>query len=310
MNSHASWVLAFCCAASAVASSAAELVLNNGDRLTGEITAENDQVVTLSHPVLGELKVAREDIAKLSGDVIDALAEDDEINLVTEAGLLGTGWLTNWKRRLSIGVFGSEGKTQALKVNAAFKADYEDDATRWAHETAYLHNRSDGDTSDHTFYSTLRRDWLEPGSPWFRFAGGRMDFDEFKDWDYRLSGEGGVGYEFIKREDYRLIGRAGLGASQTFGGLREEFTPEGSLAVDVNWRISQLQSLAFVNTLYPNLKESGEFRNVTALNWTYDIDPAAGLGVKIGLGNAYDSLSEGSIDKNDFTYTGALEWSL
>ena len=122
--------------------------------------------------------------------------------------------------------------------------------------------------------------------------------------------DAGVGYEFVKTDNYRLLGRAGLGGNQTFGGSREEFTPEASLGVDVKWNINSHQSLGFVNTLHPNLTESGEFRNMTSLSWSYDLDKENGLGLKIGLTNEYDSLTEKGVDKNDFKYTGALEWSL
>jgi putative salt-induced outer membrane protein YdiY len=291
-------------------SSAEEIVLTNGDRLTGEITAQSDDSVTLQHPALGQLVISRTQIADLRLGPGTPVAADSVLQVESDPGLLGTGWLTNWKRRVSLGIIGTSGKSHDLKINADFTAKYEDERKRWGHETSYYRNSADGTLSDQNFFSTLRRDWLEPRSPWFAFADGRVDYDEFKDWDYRLAADAGVGYEFVKTDNYRLLGRAGLGANQTIGGSREELTPEASLGVDVSWKINSQQDLAFVNTLYPNLRQTGELRNLTSLDWRYGIDEKAGLGLKISLSNEYDSLTEAGVSKYDFKYIGALEWSL
>jgi putative salt-induced outer membrane protein YdiY len=297
------------CLVTAVAS-AARITLSNGDQLSGELLAESADAVTLRHAVLGEISIPRGQIAALQAEAGEQPTATGDRTAAVDSGLLGTGWLTDWQRRVEIGVTGAAGKSDNLKVNAGFKADYEDEQTRWAHQTAYYRNDSEGTLSDHSLFSTLNRDWLRPGSPWFQFAGGRFDWDEFKDWDYRLAANGGVGYEFVKTDSYRLLGRAGLGGNQTFGGTREEFTPEALLGIEVAWKISERQSFAFTNTLHPSLSESGEFRNATTLDWTLDLDQEAGLGLKIGLSNEYDSLTEDGVDKNDFKYTGSLVWSL
>ena len=311
MKAVTSFATAAALVAVAAATSAATLTLNNGDRLSGEIVAESDTAVTLSHPVLGQIAIPRDQLTDLQADLMDdAPLEPVDVMAQSDNGFLGTGWLTDWKRRVEIGVTGAAGKSENMNITAGFSANYEDEDTRWAHRTAYQRQESDGEVSENNFFATLQRDWLRPGSPWFHFAQGRFDWDEFKDWDYRLAASGGAGYDFIKRDNYRLRGRAGLGGNQTVGGAREEFTPEALLGLDVDWRINSHQSMTFANTLYPNLSESGEFRNLTELNWTYDLDRDAGLGLKIGVSNEYDSLAGNAVEKNDFQYTGSLVWGL
>jgi hypothetical protein len=290
---------------------AATVTLNSGDRLSGTISASTPEAVTLQHPVLGELSLPRSEIAAIDPDPATAPTDESAETFVAEqdAGLLGSGWLRDWTRRVEVGITGAAGNSDNQKITAGFTADFEDETTRWAHETTYYRNESDGSLSDNTFRSLLNRDWLQPGSPWFQFAGGRFDWDEFQDWDTRLTGNGGIGYEFVGTDELRLLGRAGLGANQTFGD-REELTLEGLLAVDVTWRISPAQTLAFTNTLHPNLEQGGEYRNLTTLNWRLDLDESAGWGLKIGLSNDYDSLAVAPADKNDFRYAGAFVWDL
>lgn len=291
--------------------SAVTIELTNGDKLSGEISSASDDAVTLRHPLLGELTVPRSQIAKLQPDPADETATTAGTAVTeTDDGLLGTGWLSDWKRRVEIGVTGAAGKSENQEIQAGFSADYEGDDKRWAHKTRYYRNEANGDLSDHSLFSTLNRDWLNPGSPWFEFAGGRFDWDELKDWDYRLTANGGVGYDFVKTDDYRLLGRAGLGANQTFGGDREEFTFEGLLGIDVQWKVSPNQTFAFVNTLHPSFQETGEYRNLTTLDWVLDLDQSMGMALKISLSNEYDSLADDEVDSNDFKYTGSLVWDI
>jgi putative salt-induced outer membrane protein YdiY len=264
------------------ASHSATVTLSSGDRLSGTITASTGDTVTLEHPLLGELLLPLGEIAAIDPDPATVAVESavETESPATDPGILGTGWLRSWDRRVEIGITGAAGKSENQKINAGFTADFEDDTTRWSHETRYFRDEADGSLSDHSFKSLLNRDWLQPDSPWFQFAGGRFDWDEFQDWDTRLTGNAGVGYEFINNDRYRLLGRTGLGANQTFGD-REELTLEGLIEVDATWRISSAQTLAFTNTLHPNLEQSGEYRNLTALDWTLDLDEESGLGLKI-----------------------------
>jgi hypothetical protein len=132
----------------------------------------------------------------------------------------------------------------------------------------------------------------------------------FKDYDYRINGNGGIGYTFIDNDKWQFIGRTGLGAYQTFGGERQEFTPEGLLGVEGRWTISEFQEISASNTLYPNLSTMSEYRNVTTLDWTLDLNTLAGVALKVGLYNEYDASAEDDVDENDFRYTVSLSWLL
>ncbi|MEC9313949.1 MAG: DUF481 domain-containing protein, partial [Pseudomonadota bacterium] len=228
----------------------------------------------------------------------------------TDNGLFGTGLLTNWKRRVDLGIAGSAGKSRNHQVNLGFSADFTSDYTRISHNTAYFRAKSEDELSDHSFYSSINRDWLRPQTPWFHFAGGRVDWDEFKDWDFRLNANGGVGYEFVKTDDWLLLGRTGLGFNQTFGGEREEFTPEGLIGLETQWDMNEYQHIEFANTFYPSLRDSSEYRNLTSFDWVLDLNSFVGVALKLGLLNEYDSATEEDISKNDFRYTASLVWKL
>ena len=192
----------------------------------------------------------------------------------------------------------------------AFNADLATEKTRINSRTAYFYAKSEEETSDNSFFSSINRDWLKPTTPWFTFAGGRFDIDRFKDYDYRVNANSGFGYEFANSEDFLFVGRSGVGFNKTFGGERQEFTPEGLLGLESRWRINAAQRLALANTFYPSFDSFDAYRNVTTFDWILDLDERAGVALKVGMSNEYDSETEDDISKNDFKYTLSLSWSL
>ncbi|WP_043887699.1 DUF481 domain-containing protein [Methylophaga thiooxydans] len=295
--------------------------LTNGDELTADLIKHTDSHISIVHPVLGKMQLSKSKISRISindeANEVVATAETTPAHTEKESekshddnGLFGTGLLTGWERRFDLGIAGSAGKSQNHQVNLGFTADYESEYTRIAHRTAYFRAKSEDELSDHSFYSSVNRDWLRPSTPWFQFAGGRFDMDEFKDWDYRVNGNAGVGYEFSNTESFLLLGRTGLGFNQTLGGEREEFTPEGLVGIESQWDMNDQQRIKFANTLYPSLKDTTEYRNLTSFDWLLDVNSYAGVALKVGLLNEYDSATEQGIDKNDFKYTVSLAWTL
>lgn len=298
------------------------LILTNGDRLQGDLLERNQESLTIKHQLLGEMIINTNTVSEIKTDY-EALAQQtptDETPIIEPAdlaeaepednGLLGTGWLTNWERRFDLGLAGSRGKSDNSQVNVAFNADLATEKTRINSRTAYYYAKSEEETSDNSFFTSINRDWLQPETPWFMFAGGRLDVDKFKDYDYRLNANAGYGYEFANTDDWLFVGRSGVGFNRTFGGEREEFTPEGLLGLETRWRINAAQRLALANTFYPSFDSFDAYRNVTTFDWILDLDERAGVALKVGMTNEYDSETEDEISKNDFKYTLSLSWSL
>jgi len=297
------------------------VVLKSGDVFYGQTLRETDEQVLIKHPLLGELALPREDIRTFAvGTAAIARAEKPQPVKPAEppkapappdGGLLGLGWLQGWDRRLEAGVSGAAGVSSNQQAHVGFMADYEDTEVRWQQRARYFRSESEGAETANSAMVSVNRDDLMPGSPWFGFTGGRFDRDEFQDWRNRVAINSGVGLEMVKTERYRLLGRLGLGATYSWGGPDGQDTaPEGLIGFEMNWKVSRQQSVALANTLYPSLKHSGEFRNVTAFDWIIDLDKEAGLGLKLGVTNEHESERDDGLNKNDFKYTSALIWRL
>ncbi|QID16338.1 DUF481 domain-containing protein [Nitrogeniibacter mangrovi] len=294
------------------------VTLANGDILRGELLRQTDDTVFIKHPVLGELSLMRDDIRSVFiGAAAIARADAPPAPAKPappppeDRGLLGFGWLKDWQRRLEAGVSGAAGASSNQQAHVGFMADYEDTEVRWRQRARFFHAESDGEETANSAVVSLNRDDLLPGSPWFRFAAGQYDRDAFQDWRNRLALNGGVGYQVAASDRYRLLLRAGLGGTYVWGGpAREEVAPEALLGFDMNWKLSAQQTISLTNALYPSLKDGGQFRNVSAFDWIINLDKEAGLGLKIGINNEYDSRPEDGADRNDFKYTSSLIWRL
>lgn len=320
--------IVFVCLLAPVLSYAAPvtLVLTNGDRLQGDLLERNQESLTIKHQLLGEMTISTNTVSEIKTDY-EAMAQQTPTTESStpepyvepagiaaaepeDTGLFGTGWLSDWERRFDLGLAGSRGKSDNSKVNLAFNADLATEKTRINSRTAYFYAKSEDETSDNSFFTSINRDWLKPTTPWFTFAGGRFDIDRFKDYDYRVNANSGFGYEFANSEKLLFVGRTGVGFNKTFGGERQEFTPEGLLGLESRWRINAAQRLALANTFYPSFDSFDEYRNVTTFDWILDLDERAGVSLKVGMSNEYDSETEDNISKNDFKYMLSLSWSL
>lgn len=302
------------------ASAGAEtLKLKNGDVINAPITAQDGESVTINHPSLGETKIKRDTIEGIYKDADAYKAASDEqaaadkkaeaaAERAADEGMFGTGFLKGWDRRLELGLTGASGNSENLNFRAAFFGKYEDEEDRWLWDMVYRRATSGGDVTENKFYSTLTKDWLVPEEDYFFFATGRFDWDDLQDWDYRLSGFGGAGYQFVKNDTWDVRGRAGLGGNQEFGSVDEGFTLEALVGVEADYKINEDQSIAFTNYLYPSLEEAGDFRNVTTLDYVIAIDRDKGMDLKIGLTNEYDSKVGPGTKRNDVTYYISLLW--
>jgi putative salt-induced outer membrane protein YdiY len=215
-----------------------------------------------------------------------------------------------WLHEIDLGLNGVTGNSESITIHTGYSGKYKDENHGWKLIAAYDKAKSDGEISRNQFFTDLLKDWFWNANPWFAFLQGRYDWDELKDWDYRLSGSAGLGYEFVHDESWYVVGRIGLGGNETYGDMEEVFTKEASFGLDASWIISERQSVDFKTTFYPSLEEDGEYRNITTFNWKMLMSEQERLGIKIGLSNEYDSLAAPGTEKSDFKYNLSLVWGL
>ncbi len=266
------------------------IVLANGDTLTGEVISRSAEQLVLEHAVLGRVEVP-----------VDALQPPEP----PDAGILDSGFLAGWTRRIDLAFNGSRGNSQNAALRGGIDLDFEDDRRRWAVDGRYFFASTDGLTEENQFRATVDRDWLLPGSPWFWFAQGQYDWDEFEAWDHRLKAFGGPGRTLVKRERFELLARLGAGLVKEFGGA-DDLRPEVVFRLSGKWALAEGQTLTLDNAVFPSLDTLGEFRNVTRAELAVQLTAESPFHLKLGIENEYESQAEPGTKKNDLQYYGGL----
>jgi putative salt-induced outer membrane protein YdiY len=284
------------------------LQLTNGSRIRGALIEETPDFYRLDSPELGPITVPRTSVEAVLG--ADAPLGPPPPGAVPPPppGLMGTQFLAGWEKSIEVGFSGKSGDTDTLDLYSKASGDYTDEERRWRVRAAYFYGLTESDKTKNEGFANARRDWLGLPDPWFLFAEGRADYNEFRDYRFRAGGFLGVGYNFVKRERLDVIGRVGAGASYEFGDVNE-LVPEALIALEVRWQVAENQRFDFINTLFPDLNDFGEYRNFTEASYTVNLQRGRGVSLKVGVQNEYDSLTEDASSHNTLTYFGAMMYN-
>ena len=302
-----------------------EVDLADGDTLRGRIVERGEGGVVLDHPTLGRLTLAPAQIAAVRPaeprpQMPDPLAPTQvapEPQPEPEAepkkpeppakdrGLFGTKFLEGYNKNVNLGLTGTSGNTDTLNTFARLRLFRDAPEARTELKADYWLNHSNGRRNRNRAEVVGTRDFKFPDEPQFLFVRTSYEYDEFQPWEQRVGLFVGPGYQFVKNDRFELRGRLGVGATYEVGQVNE-LHPEGLLAVEGSWKITDRQRVTFSNTIFPLLDEFGEYRNKTELAWVIDIDQLDAMQLKVGIENEYETRTTGDAAHNDLKYFTAL----
>jgi putative salt-induced outer membrane protein YdiY len=274
-----------------------EVRLLSGETLTvTDVKTENGRV-TMIHPVLGRLDVPATQVTEIKrtdGTKVSGYGEP-----IPEPP-------PKWKFRAELGLNGTSGNTRTQDLRAAIGALLETPSERWKFDAVYLRSKTDGEVTKKNWYVAGLHDWLFKDSPWLLFAQARYDWDEFQEWDSRVSAGVGVGYTVINTEQTKGRLRAGFFETMEKGGSNDgEWRPEGMLGAEATHQLSKSQSIEGAITWFPDLQNSGEYRIVASASWSIKLTDN-GLSLKAGVEEEYDTHREDPYEREDVKYFVAL----
>ena len=270
-----------------------ELTLSSGETMQVVVVERLDDVVKVQHPVLGELTIPAAGVTTLGGaaytpepavNQIAAQPEGEATEEVAED-------VSPWDTEFSLGLNGSEGNSENMSLRAALRGErIITDVERTEYLLRYKLETDNGDRSENELYGRALQEWNLPESPrWTWFVQGDAEYDEFQEWDVRVSGATGLGYLFIDDGTTLLRGRVGVGASFEFGADDEELIPEGLLGYDYSREINERSRFRSTGNLYPSLSNGGEFRSYLDAAYEVDMTDAGDWTLRLGLDHQYDS---------------------
>lgn len=220
-----------------------------------------------------------------------------------------TPWSKGWKGTVDLGLNGSSGNSETLNFRGAAGTRRTTDRYDTFGDIIFTYSQDDGNQTANRLEANGRNDWIIPDSKWVIFADAKFEYDEFTDYDVRISGHAGAGYKFIKTDKDDLLGRIGVGAYKEFGSATNEIVPEGVLGVDYSHKFTDRQSFVFTGNFYPALNDFGPYRFDLAAAYQFLVDPDSNLAFKVGIEDRYDSTPGAGFKRNDFDYFLSLAWS-
>ena len=159
-----------------------------------------------------------------------------------------------------------------------------------------------------TALSDGRLEWPMPNTPWNYFIHGLTEYDEFKAFNVRISGDTGFGYEWIQNDATTFITRTGLAFSHEIGGPDNTIHPELLFGGEYKHKFNATHTVSMKIDYYPNVTEFSDFRLNSVASWEIALAQAWGLSLKLSIIDRYDSTPQGA-RPNDLDYSTLLIWT-
>lgn len=288
-----------------------DATLSSGDVIRGVLVSDDGKTVVIQHPVLGELKLAKDNVKSVVA-VADAAPPPPPppppAPALPEVKPDPDSIWKGWKGSLEFGLNGSDGNSQSVSMRAAANAKRETSTMDTTLGISYVYGTQDGDKNLEHGEINARNDW-KIGSPWRLFAIGKVEYDTFQDWEWRVGLFGGVGYEFMKTDNTLLLGRIGAGVTKEFKTSKQRIEPELDLGLDWEHKIDDRQKVFASVDYYPSLHRFTDYRAQLKAGYEVIVDPKNNLSLKLGLEDRYNSNPGTDRKKNDILYFATVVYN-
>jgi putative salt-induced outer membrane protein YdiY len=213
-----------------------------------------------------------------------------------------------WEGSFELGINGTEGNSRTLNYRSGAKLKRKTEWDTLSAEVDYRQDRAGSVTTANRAFLDGRYERLLGQSPWTGFLHTLVDYDEFKEYDLRVSLDAGVGYHFLRTDQTTLIARAGGGVTDEIGGPDPRYIPETVLGLEAEHKISKRQKLSASVEYRADVTDFGDYRVHTKAGWEVVLDEEAHLSLKLGVLDRYDNTPSAS-KPNDLDYSAMLLWS-
>ena len=213
-----------------------------------------------------------------------------------------------WKRRVELSLGFSEGNSEETDFRIAGRLRRTAPRDDLRVNAQFYFASSDGEEINNEFFTTVRYDRNFENRPrLLSFAEGRYDFDEFQSFRHRTSASSGLGYKLVERDKVTFILRGGAGITKEFDSERNELIPEALAGFDLDWNLTEKQSLIITHRTFFDLEAGDEFRLLSDAAWELALDDVAkGLLFSLGVQHEYQTAVDSGIERSDINVFASL----
>jgi hypothetical protein len=213
-----------------------------------------------------------------------------------------------WEGSFTLGLDGAEGNNEAMNLHVGFNAKRQTDLHLLYLDLDYNRRTTNTISTANRLFSQARYERLILETPWSLFVESIGEYDEFQDFNFRITAHAGVGYWMFKTRQASLKCRFGSGFSHEIGGPEgKEYIPEMIIGIDYERRVSARQKFIGTVDYMPDESKFAQFRLNGLAGWEFLLDQETNLSLRLAVRNRYNS-SPGSARPNDLDYAALLLW--
>jgi hypothetical protein len=201
---------------------------------------------------------------------------------------------------IDIGLSGSQGNTDTLKLRTGLDLRYDDADDFAILNVLYILNQANSGELENKAFALARNELpMDMGLAWY--AQGQLEYDEFRTVYLRMASHSGLSFVFLQDGTQLVKVRAGAGAAREWGGASNDWVPEGQFGADYEYKLTDRTRFLAAADYYPDLHDFAHYRVRARAAFDILLDPTYNAYLRLGVIDRYDSQSYGS-KRNDLDY--------
>jgi Protein of unknown function, DUF481 len=207
---------------------------------------------------------------------------------------------------IDLGISGSQGNTDTLKLRAGLDLRYDDPEDFAILNILYILNQANQGEIENKGFGLIRNELpMDTGLAWY--AQVSLEYDENRTVYLRVASHSGLSYALIQDGTQTLKLRAGVGVAREWGGSSNDWVPEGQIGGDYEYKLSDRTRFTLTGDYYPNVQDFAYYRVRVRASFDILLDQQYNAYLRLGVMDRYDSQSFGS-KRNDLDYFATLQF--
>ena len=265
-----------------------EVLLKNGDRISGTLIKLDGGKLVLKSPAAGEVTLDWGQVRTLStaapvklvltdgvtlerrlaaGEGESVLAEGGDLPLAPlSLGLISAinppKQEASWTGDLSIGASKTTGNTETTAVSGTLEAIRRSRLDRFTFGAGWFYSEQENpstgrsELTERRVYSGINYDYFL-SKKWYVNANTRAEGSKAANLDLRYTAGGGLGYQFFESADFKLSGEAGVGYFyEKYRRVDSDQFVSGRVAASLDWAFLPTASFSQLVVWFPGFEES------------------------------------------------------
>jgi len=323
-----------------VSAYADEIILNDGERVSGTITKETFFKVIIENPSKETMTIKKGDIRcrinkkrqklavikeiekiqrsyhvkaeKNKKEIVEKKKEQKIVSNIkkVEKHLAVAKEVNKWQRKISLGGGLTGGNSESSQLSVDLKVDKKTKGDEWNFRVSNYLSSSNRkmNSRKHSGLARYARSFGE-GLKWYNFYKFEASQDYFANIDYRLGPSLGFGYWFFDKNDFRLMVEGAVGFQHTNYRSSADDKNEAVIVPRcfIKKKLFGNMIVSHDAAYYPSLGDLGEFRTH---NETEVVNPINDdLSLKMSLIRDYNTDPSDDVEKLDYTLLSSLDYS-